>query len=55
VAVEPLTGGRPQQAFYSTASEATAEEILSWYAARWSLEVVQPDCASSARLYQLAA
>jgi hypothetical protein len=43
VAVEPLTGGRPQQAFYSTASEATAEEILSWYAARWSLEVTFHD------------
>ena len=39
VAVEPLSGGRTMQAFYSTATNATAEEILGWYAARWSLEV----------------
>ena len=39
VAVEPLTGGRPRQAFYSTAREATPHEVLAWYAARWSLEV----------------
>lgn len=39
VAVEPLTGGRRKQAFYSTANEAAAEQVLAWYAARWSLEV----------------
>lgn len=39
VAVEPCSGGRTRQAFYSTAVAATAEEILMWYAARWSLEV----------------
>lgn len=39
VAVEPLSGGRTQQAFYSTCTEASAPEILTWYAARWSLEV----------------
>jgi hypothetical protein len=39
VATQPLSGGRTKQAFYSTANEATGEEILTWYAARWSLEV----------------
>lgn len=38
VAVEPLTGGRKMQAFYSTRHEATAEQVLSWYARRWSIE-----------------
>jgi hypothetical protein len=38
VAVEPLLGGRTRRAFYSTCSEASAEEVLSWYALRWSLE-----------------
>ena len=38
VAVEPLSGGRTAQAFYSTCLSATAVEILSWYAMRWSIE-----------------
>jgi len=38
VAVEPLTGGRKMQAFYSTCHEATAEQVLRWYAMRWSIE-----------------
>jgi SRSO17 transposase len=38
VAVEPLTGGRKMQAFYSTCPEATAEQVLTWYARRWSIE-----------------
>lgn len=38
VAVEPLTGGRKMQAFYSTCHEATAEQVLTWYARRWSIE-----------------
>lgn len=38
VAVEPLSGGRGVQAFYSTRHEATAEDVLSWYARRWSIE-----------------
>lgn len=38
VAVEPLTGGRKMQAFYSTCHEATAEQVLTWYAMRWSIE-----------------
>lgn len=39
VAVEPLTGGRKAQAFSSTAVNAAAEDVLAWYASRWSLEV----------------
>jgi hypothetical protein len=38
VAVEPLTGGRTVQAFFSTRHEATAEQVLTWYARRWSIE-----------------
>jgi len=38
VAVEPLTGGRRIQAFYSTRHEADAEQVLTWYANRWSIE-----------------
>jgi len=38
VAVEPLTGGRRIQAFYSTRHEADAEQVLTWYASRWSIE-----------------
>jgi hypothetical protein len=43
VAVEPLSGGRPRQAFYSTRHVATAEQVLNWYAMRWSLEVAFHD------------
>lgn len=38
VAVEPLTGGRTIQAFYSTRDNASAEDVLAWYAMRWSIE-----------------
>ncbi len=38
VAVEPLTGGRKIQAFYSTCLEASAADVLTWYARRWSIE-----------------
>jgi hypothetical protein len=47
VAVEPLLGGRKRQAFYSTCSEAGAEQVLSWYALRWSLEVTFHDSKQS--------
>jgi len=43
VAVEPLTGGRTIQAFYSTCHEASAQQVLTWYAMRWSLEVTFRD------------
>jgi hypothetical protein len=39
VAVEPLTGGRKVQGFYSTRHEASAEQVLTRYAMRWSIEV----------------
>ena len=39
VAVEPLTGGRGLQAFYSTRHDASGEQVLVWYAMRWSIEV----------------
>jgi hypothetical protein len=38
VVVEPLVGGRPVQAFYSTQIEQTAEQVLTEYAGRWSIE-----------------
>lgn len=38
VAVEPLTGGRPRQAFYSTDPSLSAEAILVLYAKRWAIE-----------------
>ena len=47
VAVEPLLGGRTRQAFYSTCSQADAEQVLSWYAMRWSLEVAFHDSKQS--------
>lgn len=43
VAVDPLTGGRPRQAFYSTCADASAEEVITWYAMRWSVEVTFQD------------
>lgn len=30
VAVQPLTGGRRIQGFYSTCASATAEQVLTW-------------------------
>jgi hypothetical protein len=38
VAVEPLSGGRRKQAFFSTRHNASAEQVLTWYAMRWSQE-----------------
>jgi hypothetical protein len=38
VAVEPLSGGRPRQAFYSTDCALTGEQILTLYARRWAIE-----------------
>jgi SRSO17 transposase len=43
VAVEPLTGGRRRQAFYSTQHTASALDVLTWYAQRWSIEVAFHD------------
>jgi hypothetical protein len=47
VAVEALKGGRGQEAFYSTCEDATAEEVIAWYAARWSIEVSFHDSKQS--------
>jgi hypothetical protein len=38
VVVEPLRGGRPVQAFYTTHVEQAADEVLTDYAERWSIE-----------------
>ena len=43
VAVDPLTGGRKPQAFFSTCATDSAEQVLTRYAARWSLEVTNHD------------
>ncbi|MEO6434288.1 MAG: transposase, partial [Tepidisphaeraceae bacterium] len=43
VAVEAVKGGRGQEAFYSTSCEATAEEVIAWYAMRWRVEVAFHD------------
>jgi SRSO17 transposase len=43
VVVEPLTGGRMRQAFYSTHHLASALDVLTWYAWRWSIEVAFHD------------
>lgn len=38
VAIESLQGGRGQEAFYSTEVTDTAEQIVTQYARRWSIE-----------------
>lgn len=43
VAVEALVGGRGREAFYSTVVEAAAEQVLTWYSMRWSVEVTFHD------------
>jgi SRSO17 transposase len=43
VAVKPMTGGRKEQAFFSTDLEATAETILAGYSCRWAVEVAFQD------------
>jgi len=43
VAVEALAGGRGKEAFYSTVVHATAEQLLTWYSMRWSVEVTFHD------------
>ena len=43
VAVEPLTGGRKAQAFFSTCATDSAEQVLVRYASRWSVEVTHHD------------
>jgi hypothetical protein len=38
VAVEALRGGRGKEAFFSTCCRSSAEEVLTWYSWRWSIE-----------------
>jgi hypothetical protein len=38
VAVDPLSGGRTRQAFYSTYHQAAGIEVLTWYSRRWAME-----------------
>lgn len=38
VAVQPLSGGRRLQGFYSTCANASAQQVLTGYAMRWSIE-----------------
>jgi hypothetical protein len=47
VGVDPLSGGRTTQAFYSTCHEASGRQVLEWYAQRWSLEVAFHDSKQS--------
>jgi hypothetical protein len=37
------------------AATVTAADLAALYRARWQVEVYQPQCPSSRRLYQLAA
>ena len=39
VAVEHLRGGRGREVFYSTVTDAKAEQILNWFSWRWPIEV----------------
>ena len=43
VVTEARKGGRGQAAFYSTCHDASAEEVVAWYAQRWSIEVTFHD------------
>jgi hypothetical protein len=43
VSVQPLSGGRTVQAFFSTCADASAQQVLTWYAMRWSIECTLHD------------
>jgi DDE superfamily endonuclease len=43
VAVEHLRGGRGQEVFYSTATDASADQIMLWFSRRWPIEVTFHD------------
>ena len=42
-ASEALGGGRGREAFHAPCHEATAEQLIHWYAMRWSVEVTFRD------------
>ena len=44
VASAAIGGGRGREGFYSTCHEASAEQVMTWYAMRWSVEVTFRDC-----------
>ena len=44
VAVEHLRGGRGREVFYSTRTDAEAEQIMQWFSRRWSIEVTFHEC-----------
>ena len=43
VAIEHLRGGRGREVFYSTETNAEAEQILQWFSWRWPIEVTFHD------------
>jgi hypothetical protein len=43
IAVEHQRGGRGREVFYSTASDASAAQVLGWFARRWPIEVTFHD------------
>jgi DDE superfamily endonuclease len=43
VAVRPVSGGRKDQAFFSTCPQDSAAEVLTHYACRWPIEVTYHD------------
>lgn len=44
VALEHLVGRREDDVFYSTVTEVPSEQVVRWYAQRWSIEVTFHDC-----------
>lgn len=43
VAVEHLRGGRGREVFYSTVTDASVEQVLTWFSWRWPIEVTFHD------------
>jgi hypothetical protein len=43
VALEHVGGRREDEVFYTTCSDASAEQVVRWYARRWSVEVTFRD------------
>jgi hypothetical protein len=43
VAVEHLGGSRENEAFFSTVTDVASEQVVRWYAQRWSIEVTFRD------------
>lgn len=43
VAVEHLRGRREDEVFFSTVTDASSEQVVRWYARRWSIEVTFRD------------